>query len=107
MECHCFPTSLSHFFPTNVQEGDSDEGEEGGDAAAKESKKVATRYRVENSWGEDRNEKGYLRMTSDWFKEFVFEVVVDKKFVPEEVLEVEEEPKILPAWDPMGALARC
>merc|ERR1712226_864817 len=55
---------------------------------------------------EDRGEKGYLLMTSDWFKEFVFEIVVDKKFVPKEVLETGElEPVVLPAWDPLGALA--
>ncbi|XP_066968341.1 bleomycin hydrolase [Macrobrachium rosenbergii] len=65
------------------------------------------KWRVENSWGEDRGEKGYLIMTSDWFREFVFEVVVDKKYVPEEVLAVfTQEPVVLPAWDPMGALAR-
>lgn len=46
-------------------------------------------------------------MTSEWFREFVFEIVVDKKYVPEEVLAVfSQEPIVLPAWDPMGALAR-
>lgn len=65
------------------------------------------KFRVENSWGEDRGEKGYLIMTDEWFREFVFEVVLDKKYVPEEVLSVfNQEPKVLPAWDPMGALAK-
>ena len=46
-------------------------------------------------------------MTSDWFKEFVFEVVVDKSVVPPSVLTVGEmEPIVLPAWDPLGALAK-
>ncbi|XP_011298865.1 bleomycin hydrolase [Fopius arisanus] len=65
------------------------------------------KLRVENSWGEERGDKGYQILTSDWFNEFVFEVVVDKKFVPDEVLDVfNREPKLLPAWDPMGCLAR-
>jgi len=64
------------------------------------------KWRVENSWGDDRHEKGYLMMTSDWFKEYVFEVVVDKAIVPGEVMEAfGEDVKTLPAWDPMGALA--
>lgn len=61
---------------------------------------------MENSWGEERGEKGYLIMTADWFKEFVFEVVVDKSHVPADVLSVMDKPPIvLPAWDPMGTLA--
>lgn len=65
----------------------------------------AIKFRVENSWGEDRGEKGYLIMTADWFKEFVFEIVVDKSIVPKEVLDVfTQTPIVLPAWDPMGKL---
>lgn len=64
------------------------------------------KWRVENSWGDDRGNKGYLIMTDEWFSEYVYEVVVDKKHVPEEVLEVlKQDPVVLPAWDPMGALA--
>ena len=46
-------------------------------------------------------------MTNEWFKEFVFEIVVDKSYCSPEVLEVfKQEPIVLPAWDPMGSLAR-
>lgn len=65
------------------------------------------KWRVENSWGEERGEKGYFMMTNEWFNEFVFEIVVDKSVVPEEVMKVfKQEPIVLPAWDPMGALAQ-
>ncbi|KAK6295760.1 hypothetical protein J4Q44_G00334730 [Coregonus suidteri] len=64
------------------------------------------KWRVENSWGDDRGNKGYLIMTDEWFSEYVYEVVVDKKYLAPEVLEVmQKEPIVLPAWDPMGALA--
>lgn len=61
---------------------------------------------MENSWGEDAGEKGYIVMTSEWFKEFVFEVVIDKHLISTDVLEVFKQPAtVLPAWDPMGTLA--
>jgi bleomycin hydrolase len=64
------------------------------------------KFRVENSWGDEFGEKGYLVISRDWFTEFVFEVVVDKKFVPQEIMEVfTMKPIVLPAWDPMGTLA--
>jgi len=49
---------------------------------------------------------GYLSMTDDWFSEYVLEVAIDKKFIPAEMLEIlSQQPKVLPAWDPMGSLA--
>lgn len=66
------------------------------------------RYRVENSHGDDKADKGYLVMTDEWFDEYLYEVVVDRKFLTKEVIAVmEQEPVVLKAWDPMGALARC
>ncbi|XP_043250154.1 bleomycin hydrolase isoform X1 [Colletes gigas] len=64
------------------------------------------KFRVENSWGEDHGQKGYQLLTAEWFSEFVFEAVIDKKLVPADILSVfKQEPIILPAWDPMGTLA--
>lgn len=46
-------------------------------------------------------------MSAEWFKEFVFEIVVDKSIVPEKILDVFNlTPTVLPAWDPMGNLAK-
>ena len=46
-------------------------------------------------------------MSDDWFSEFVYEVVIDKKYLTEEILAItKQEPVVLPAWDPMGALAK-
>ena len=64
------------------------------------------RWRVENSWGTDIADKGYFPMSDDWFTEYVYEVAVPKNLLPEEYCKALEEPAIvLPAWDPMGALA--
>ncbi|CAG9791283.1 unnamed protein product [Diatraea saccharalis] len=64
------------------------------------------KFRVENSYGDKEYNRGYLLLTEPWFREFVFEVVVDKKYISEEVLNVfKQEAKVLPAWDPMGTLA--
>ncbi|KAJ9308501.1 hypothetical protein DTO217A2_1994 [Paecilomyces variotii] len=64
------------------------------------------RWRVQNSWGENAGDKGWFVMTDRWMDEFVYQVVVDPRFVSKEVRDVlSQEPKVLPLWDPMGALA--
>lgn len=64
------------------------------------------RWRVENSWGKKIADKGYFTMSDDWFSEYVYEVAVPKSMLPEEYQQALLEPTImLPAWDPMGALA--
>ncbi|MBI3942925.1 MAG: C1 family peptidase [Chloroflexi bacterium] len=66
-----------------------------------------TKWRVENSWGEKIGDKGFLVMSDPWFEEFVYEVLVEKRFLPDHLQAIlETEPVVLPPWDPMGALAQ-
>ena len=64
------------------------------------------RWKVENSWGEDVGDKGYFVMTDDWFSEFTYQVVVNKKFLTETERKLfAQKPVELQPWDPMGSLA--
>ncbi len=64
----------------------------------------AKKWMVENSWGAASGWQGNLIMTDEWFEEYMFRVVVEKKYVPEDVLKIlEQEPIMLPSWDPMFA----
>lgn len=67
---------------------------------------TTNRWRVENSWGCKVADKGYFVMSDDWFSEYVYEVAVPKSMLPAEYQAALNEPAtMLPAWDPMGALA--
>ena len=62
------------------------------------------KWMVENSWGPASGYQGCLIMTDEWFNEYMFRLVVEKKYVPEDILKMmEQEPVLLPAWDPMFA----
>ena len=62
------------------------------------------KWMVENSWGPASGYKGCLIMTDEWFNEYMFRLVVEKKYVPADVLQMlDQEPVLLPAWDPMFA----
>ncbi|PGH00233.1 bleomycin hydrolase [Blastomyces parvus] len=64
------------------------------------------RWRVENSWGDGSGDKGWFVMTDKWMDEFVYQAVVDPRFVSQGVRDVlKQTPLKLPLWDPMGALA--
>ncbi|MCQ2180441.1 MAG: C1 family peptidase [Bacteroidales bacterium] len=61
-----------------------------------------TKWMVENSWGKNTGYNGFLIMTDEWFDEYMFRLVVDRKYVPADVLEMlDQKPVQLPAWDPM------
>ncbi|MET9314724.1 C1 family peptidase [Kribbella sp. NPDC003505] len=64
------------------------------------------RWRVENSWGDEKADNGFWTMNDSWFAEHVFEVAVRRSALPAELqARLDDEPIVLPAWDPMGALA--
>ncbi|WP_406137932.1 aminopeptidase C [Streptomyces sp. NBC_01089] len=64
------------------------------------------RWRVENSWGEEKADKGFWTMNDSWFAEHVFEIAVRRSTLPPDLAAaLDEAPIVLPAWDPMGALA--
>ncbi|MCT0164854.1 aminopeptidase C [Lactobacillus helveticus] len=68
-----------------------------------------TKWKIENSWGEKPGFKGYFVMSDSWFDSFVYQAVINKDILPEDLKKAYDEGKdnpiqLLP-WDPMGALA--
>ncbi|WP_018108274.1 C1 family peptidase [Bacteroides propionicifaciens] len=60
------------------------------------------KWMVENSWGANHGHNGHLIMTDEWFNEYMFRLVVEKKYVPAKVMKLlNKKPIRLPAWDPM------
>ena len=66
------------------------------------------RWRVENSWGDEKSgRKGFFTMNDSWFDEYMFEIAARKSALPSELQSAfDEDPIVLPPWDPMGSLAR-
>lgn len=63
------------------------------------------RWKVENSWGSDHGVKGCDIMTNEWFNEYSFRLVIDKKYVPENILKAaDKKPVMVMPEDPLFAL---
>lgn len=64
-------------------------------------------WKVENSWGKDHGREGFDTITDDWFDQYVYQVVVDRRYLTDEERSVMDgaEAIVLAPWDPMGSLA--
>ncbi len=64
------------------------------------------RFKIENSWGDKIANKGYFVCSDSWFDKFVYQAVVNKKYLSEKQREcLKKEPIELLPWDPFGTLA--
>lgn len=63
----------------------------------------AKKWKVENSWGADwGQQQGCVIMTDRWFREYMFRLVVDKKYCSEEILKMsEQKPTMVMPEDPL------
>ena len=60
------------------------------------------KWEFENSWGTSRGHNGYLTFTDEWFDEYLFRIVLQKRYLDAKALEALKTPTImLPAWDYM------
>ena len=60
------------------------------------------KWKVENSWGSDSGHQGCIIMTARWFREYMFRLVVDKKYVSEKLLkDYDQKPVMVMPEDPL------
>jgi bleomycin hydrolase len=63
------------------------------------------KWKVENSWGTEVGDGGFLAMYDNWFDDYVIMVIVNKKYLPDRILGlVDSKPEILKEDDVMGKL---
>jgi len=63
---------------------------------------IPIKWEFENSWGAASGNKGYLTLTDEWFSEYMFRLVINKKYLsPKAIQALDQEPIQLPVWDYM------
>jgi len=67
-----------------------------------DEKDKPVKWQFENSWGASYGHNGYLTFTDEWFNEYMFRVIINKKYLDEKTLKLlDQKPIMLPPWDPM------
>ena len=61
----------------------------------------AIKWKVENSWGKDSGDEGWFTIDNQWADKHLFQVIIDRRFVPPALLALtKQKPILLPPWDP-------
>lgn len=61
------------------------------------------KWEFENSWGASSGNKGYLTFTDKWFSEYMFRLVVHRKYLDKKAVDcLGQSPIQLPMWDYMN-----
>ena len=64
-----------------------------------------TRWKIENSWGDEHGDKGYYVCSDSWFDQYVYQAAIEREYLGELAALTAQEPIELEPWDPMGTLA--
>ena len=61
------------------------------------------RWKVQNTWGKDAGINGYFVMTDRWFDGFVYEAIINKKYLtPAQLKAFAKKPVVLEPWAPVN-----
>ena len=63
------------------------------------------RWKIENSWGDEKSKKGYYICSDTWFDQYVYQAAIEKEYLGADAEKYAAEPIWLEPWDPMGTLA--
>jgi bleomycin hydrolase len=65
----------------------------------------ANKWLVENSWGDDKGDKGFWYMYNGWFDRYLFGIIIDSSYLSKDLQKtLKKSPVELPPWDPMYSL---
>ena len=63
---------------------------------------VPVKWEFENSWGPSSGNKGFLTFTDEWFDEYLFRIVINRKYLDAKAIKaLDTKPIVLPPWDYM------
>lgn len=64
-----------------------------------------TKWKIQNSWGDQPGHKGYFIMGDKWMDQYTYEIVVNKKYLTDDEMEAYgKDPIVLPYWNAMNPI---